>query len=67
VSVDEFNDKNLKFLAGRDHPGGYSRIHIPGNLSPVYKVDEIKYNNDNFDDIYDREKKVIKLFQIDEY
>ena len=38
--------------------------HFPGSMSPVYKVDERVYNNVDFGDIYDKETKVIKLFQI---
>lgn len=69
MSAEEFieNMKSQQGMTEEVHPGNFSNIHIPGSLSPVYKVDEKKYNNVDFEDLnYDGEEKVIKLFQIDE-
>lgn len=68
VSTEEFIGNSQKNVLGQIiHPGTSSHIHIPGNLSPVYRVDEKKYNNVDFDDLkFDGEQKVIKLFQINE-
>ena len=58
--VGEYQLKKIEELLRKE-----ANMNIPGYISPVIRVDERKYNNENFDDIYDPDWDKINI--IDEF